>query len=446
MILAERSFNLYSKYSEIERESVLVDLPNFPKDEIEKCVRWMTVPYFPRAGRTAYIQLKEPICYREHVIRSVKLKGVGVSLPNGEVFPPTNHLVHNNNPHCGISDDGKFYPICSEPSPLGGLSLERAVNEFLNGLYLQKSGCRTIAPLQVFRYLDSGISSHKAIGVAVSGEPSFDSLRADAAARYPSSYSNFERHFIQNLLKMNGFQDDSRGILSLLRRIAKKMGKAIRAFSEAGMYRYSSALDNFGIYSVSENEDFELFLTDLDSSFYLEERPPIARGLEVVRDTASPLSYLLAYFLDPGNTERFGLSDIVMQDVFGEFLKGYYHDVDEAFIDTTAQMIFMYFAALYYRNTSGSVLSIKKVAMNEFHHMNPERFSKFLSANFERPWISRSESFSVLLTLCRVLHERSGLLKKLNAKLPSWEEYFLNIESYTNPKLRIFIQRLVEGM
>ncbi|WP_114946841.1 hypothetical protein [Microvirga calopogonii] len=301
-------------------------------------VSWRTVPTFARPGRSAWYVLPRPAAYpgRPGVeYRAAKLKGVGAWNPPDDPRSEVQWSEHAASPrppstaeytstallrHVGVSRDGEFAEVTSSPAPYGGILHERALLEFDNATSLLEHVVPSIAPLLVVRYPELNFRD-RPMGAVVSLSPEEQPFRAhvdDVGA--PGST---KREFIEEVYRALEVAGDPEIPIVQWRAVAavaRRAGALLRAFAEAGHYRYSMQLENFQFDRVRS----ELILTDLDSSQKLDELPAELQGLELLRDLSAglhKLAWRLHYFgtLDPWSIER-----LQRTDPFVEFLRGYF--------------------------------------------------------------------------------------------------------------------------
>lgn len=127
-------------------------------DLAEQYISWKLTPYFPRLGRTAWVKLAHPFaaqCGEEtQIIRSLKLKGVGMRDHRDRIHRPSNEVYRRPDAHLGIDDSGAFCDLWAESAPLGALAFNRAVVEYTTAYEL--STARPISEIPLFLYRYSG--------------------------------------------------------------------------------------------------------------------------------------------------------------------------------------------------------------------------------------------------------------------------------------------------
>ncbi|EDX83618.1 hypothetical protein S7335_798 [Synechococcus sp. PCC 7335] len=384
-------------------------------------------------------------------IKSLKIKGAGALTHTGETIRPSDVPLYNHNPHLGFSEDGKFIRKHTQPAPTGAITLERAVCEFETAKALLKHDCPSIIPIQVYQYTDAfflkeNCKTAMPIGVVVSGVPSTSHLRADAVLRYHSLNKEEQATINEWIISLKQHMspdefefDDNYPRLSLLSALSRLYGKTIRKFSKAGFYRYSGSLDNYSYCT----DIGEVYLIDLDSAQKLSLLSPIRRGLEVMRDAASGLAYLVTFLTDPSISTHFPYKKVLTANPFKHFLVGYYSDVHKRnplIIDTLASIIMRYYKSLSLRIASTSYRQTFSPVVH--HYADNEagevvsNFREFVSTSFLRPWISRSETFSIIMPVCWLLYQESEeLMASSSNMILSEDEIFSRIADYHSQEL-----------
>ena len=417
--------------------------------DIEKYIKWERKEYrlnfHKRIGRSAL----HPSGLCDDSIKALKIKGAGALTHTGRLIHPTNIPLYNDNPHLGFTENGEFIPVRSDPSPIGAITIERAEQEFTVARVLLEHGCPSIVPLQIYKYTDANMrfidrrGKSVPLGVVVSGVPNSSHLRGDSVFRY-DELDESEKETLNSWITsiknqhLEGFVfSEDHPYLSLISALSRLYGRTIRKFSEAGLYRYSGAPDNYS-YSVEEKE---VFLIDLDSSMSLNALSPIRQSLEIMRDAASGIAYLLAFFSAPMTRHNFSSEDIVRENPFKQLLIGYYADVyneDPMYLEMLSQVIAQYYKKICdnapgeIRNYQSHDASVYSSEIIDEEEQEAREFTDFLSRSYLRPWISRSETFSYLMPICWLLHGRSRAMMTLAPKILRKQKLFENIKAYNH--------------
>ena len=408
---------------------------------VEKLIEWDGTPFFSRIARSAINVFNQPITLSStgRTIKAAKIKGVGAKTHTGQIIQPTTTALHNNNPHLGFAGD-KFKEVYTKPAPIGGITLERAKREFEVAKALNEKGCPSIVPLRVYKYSDpkmvfspdDGVNTYP-LGVVVTGLPNDHDVRVDSVFNYDSA-SIQQKAIVDSWIGHFKLWGTHNPQLSLIAKLSKMYGTTIRKFSEAGFFRYSGAPDNYS-YDTDNNE---VFLIDLDSSLQLNTILPIRQSLEVMRDVASGIAYLVAFLTNPKYIQRFPIEDVCRENPFRELLSGYYHDVEPDYIERLSTLIIQYYEKVYLHSISeflnNSTFSKKSPA--HIQNVNSDRvsrevreFKQFLSQSYMRPWISRNEAFSHIMPLCLLLHKSSSLMDSFSEVI-SVDDMLSNIRDY----------------
>lgn len=297
---------------------------------------WELAPPFRREGRTAWMSLPR-FTWAQLNMRAMKLKGVGLANrdDSGQLVatrPSTDAFVRPY-AHVGFEQDGVVKLEYSELAPVGGMLLRRARQEFNAGRSLTNYGARCICPVQLISYDPKDLAFRvgdrsEAMGVVVSLVPAAIGTRADAVLRYVPGAQSPETRHVRRLLKYtnrapNNSVADS--LLRLLQILANSFGRALRSLAEAGYYRYSASLDNWGILDDAP----DVYLLDLDSSRPLADCSTIRAPLEIARDVASGIFHLgWSLLRDP----RWPPGALTSIEPFTPFVRGFFHDAPPSLV------------------------------------------------------------------------------------------------------------------
>lgn len=411
-IFKELQCNLLTQWEKVDLKA--------DRKTLRSLVQWKNKhPYFDRVGRSATYILKKPIYVSEpdYSIESVKIKGVGVRINSSIILQPTSISVENPNPHWGIGKNSEFIPIKSSSAPIGGITISRAVREFEIAKHLFNHSCPSVIPLQVYQYTDPGmyfmnsVNEPEPLGVVITGFSDRICLRADSIFNY-HKLSVKEKEIIDSWADKLGINGQYNKQINLISAVSKLYGKTIRKFSESGLYRYSGAPDNYS-YSLKTGK---VFLIDLDSVGYISDLDnEDVISLEIIRDAASGIAYLLAFLTDPKLIGYFPEQDVINLNPFRELLMGYFNEVDQNYIEEISLIIIDYYKKV--RLKSKSMDREKKFNIDIPN--NVEQFKNYLSNSYMRPWISRGDTFSYLMPLCCLLYQKSDLryFYKLSLKI-----------------------------
>jgi hypothetical protein len=295
---------------------------------LEQTVTWRREPEFPRMGRSAWIRLahpfRSPSGEAAQVIRSLKVKGVGLRDHRGVTKRPSTGVYRRPDAHLGFDESGGFCELLSAPAPMGGLTLSRAMIEYTTASELCAAGGSAEIPLLVYRYSkmagfrdDSGSVSD--LGVLVAGLPADTPIRADNLvhyARQPAAVQAALRHWARDHTGAENFNwADAQ--LALWR----EYGKRLREFHACGFYRHNSNACNIGLGSNG------VFLVDLDSTRSLLECSPYMRGLQVLRDVAGALFHIIDATLRSAEIKSVENAADMNDAAIDAFLCSYFSDV-----------------------------------------------------------------------------------------------------------------------
>jgi hypothetical protein len=332
---------------------------------------------FPSPGRSAWYAVPG-------TTTGLKLKGIGYWSGDGAVRPPsvTSAFVRPHG-HVGLTDGGALRVVASPPAPLGGITLDRGQCEF-NSL---DRVCGAIGPRPVRLYRWDGDDAAATLCVVVSLAPTAWPYRADLVFADPRSLSGPREEFARSVVA-------PLGLASTLRLLAAGYGAALRRLTDAGLFRHSGSVDNWGIaYErwLACPDPSAVFLTDLDSLRELDEASERRRPLEVLRDVASGLFNAAAAMMLPHGRAAGALDRVEATEILVELCHGYFPEVDRALCVRTVQRFVGYWWPLATRSWT---------AMTQV-------------STVERSiWMDRDLSFCLLMTSLAELYARSAAVKR----------------------------------
>lgn len=338
------------------------------KKELTKildCVSWKEPPRFIQPGRTAWHFFEEPPTLNDNigcVLYTAKLKGVGIWNPQ---MPGTYSGVHTNTyletpnkptteeykytariPHVGFDEKGCFKTVYSSSSPYGGLTHERAVQEFANGLILYKSGIHSTIPLMVVEYEGQYTFQGKKMGAVISLAPVKFPYRAHNIMFLRNLEPEATKYWdeIRLSLRIQDSLDDEIARLKLLKIIGASFGKTLRGFAESGLYRHSGGLDNIFFCTQCHRA----VLTDLDSSRNLNELASNVQALQVLRDIASVLYKFLYRLGHPDAINNYTIENLTKFNPLIDIIMGYFPESTELAAQQVSHRLLTYFVPYFF--------------------------------------------------------------------------------------------------
>jgi hypothetical protein len=305
---------------------------------VEQIVSWEVLPSFAKPGRTAWYVLQDPIQPKGGgaLLLSAKLKGVGAWNPSDPNVPSGIRGLHPSGTvppsdieyeetartvHFGVDGEGKFKGVHSEPAPFGSILLRRAAQEYDNARALVAAGAPSIAPYALYRYERSGFN-REPLGAVVCLAPDESPFSLDFLYQSEPNASQDRRAHFRSVLRTLQLQDslDQRTLLAAQCIISHKVGCGLRRFAQAGLYRYSSAWDNFYLNKLG----CEVYFTDLDSSRSLDELSEKIAGLQILRDLAGALWRLPKQYSERDSLSQFQLDAVVEADPLASTVAGFF--------------------------------------------------------------------------------------------------------------------------
>ncbi|WP_377309278.1 hypothetical protein [Phytohabitans flavus] len=305
---------------------------------MEQVIAWGLMPEFPEIGRSAWVKLIHPFeapCGQgTQVIRSLKLKGVGLRDHRGGMHYPSNTVYRRPDAHLGIDEDGVFCEVWSAPAPMGALALNRAIVEYTTARELCAVGPISEVPLFVYRYTklegfrdDSGSVSD--LAVLVAGLPTDSPVRADNLVHYAKQSPSVQAALRGWARAQTGDGEFDWAGAQLA--LWGDYGKRLREFHGCGFYRHNAHASNLGLGAHG------IFLVDLDSTRYKLDCPPRTRALQAVRDAATGVFHVIADTVRSGELRSVEHAMSIHRMLVNAFLRSYFPEVPtRAFEDLEA--------------------------------------------------------------------------------------------------------------
>jgi hypothetical protein len=276
------------------------------------------------------------------LLRAAKVKGVGCGFGDGEAPSPVDgereYAPLRERAHFGIGADGRYEKAFSEPAPLGGIVLPRALLEYENAARLLDAAVPALVPLAVFRHQRCYRDNPLAVVVTLSPEPDpFRLTSLIAAADAVSSAAEREHRLAaERALELGVPLSSPAGLARTLTDLAAAIGTALRGFNAAGLHRHSSGPGNFQYCCAWRR----LLLLDLDSSRELAGLEFERRGLEILRDVAAATHKLIeTIYLHP---QLLGDAGLARHDPLFALLGSYFADVPAARVRRASEAIWGY--------------------------------------------------------------------------------------------------------
>ncbi len=270
-------------------------------------VNWRKEPFFYKPGRTAWHRLHDPLqvsaAGRDIVIHALKIKGVGHRDYSDALHKPSSAPFDRKEPHIGYSESGDLTRKFSTPSPLGGLTMSKAETEFFTSERLVSRGVAAQVPLFLYKLggrtfrTDSG--AVEKLGIVVTGLPSYSYHRLSTVfyKRGTLPDDDLVLDWGDALGLPRPGDDNGAWRMEVLERVSGQLGKLTRGFHEAGYYRHSGSLGNFGFCE----DRAECFLLDLDSTQPQINIAPHVRRMEEMRDVASLIYHVIGRLTNRSN-------------------------------------------------------------------------------------------------------------------------------------------------
>jgi hypothetical protein len=294
---------------------------------------------FVRAGRTAWVRCGSG---------SLKLKGIGYwPGPGRPVNPPSARVFTRPRGHVGITEAVRLRLVDSAPAPLGGITMDRAMREFDAALSMSRLSAGGVRPVRVYRLTDPPLRFPEADSDGADGDglaavatfvPTGWPQRLDTLFLTPDRLSAADREFVDRVRQ-------GRSLIDTVAELATGYGRALRVFNEAGLFRHSGTVDNWGVVP----EDSRVFLTDLDSTRQLGTVGAARRPFEVLRDVSSGIFGLAAALMLPGVAD----DPAVAIDAMRRLVAGYFPEVPGDTVADAVGPMARYWTPLAVRSWAG---------------------------------------------------------------------------------------------
>lgn len=325
-------------FSVVERSAEL-HLSAADEREISDRVSWRTPATFPCPGRTAWYVLQNPIRSTEggQMLVAAKIKGIGAlnpsdpnrrsrvrgHHPHGLVQPTVDEYEETTRAHhFGIDDQGGFTVARSAPAPFAAITVGRARQEFDNARTLREAGVNAIRPFAVYEYSGTRTFNGDSIGAVVSLTPDvspypLEFLLLDEDGVTEDEMTTFAA--IRGWLEIGEKRPEGE-VLRAVSFLSFRIGRILRRFAQAGLYRYSAGWDNFFL----DRRSADVYLTDLDSTRPLSELPVQIQGMQVMRDLAGALYRVANKLYHPNVVHAFSRRALLTWNPLAALVSGYF--------------------------------------------------------------------------------------------------------------------------
>ncbi|NEZ65134.1 hypothetical protein D0962_20540 [Leptolyngbyaceae cyanobacterium CCMR0082] len=367
-----------------------IHLPEQLRIRLIQLLTWDGVtPPFSSVGRTAFVALPDvlPVLGSQtRVIRSLKIKGIGLRDYAGIISPPSVTPYYRANMHLGFDAKGQPISVASEPSPLGGMTLTRAQTEFECSKTLYDSACPAELPVAIAFYPDLEFSAPGTItsnlGAVICGLPARGPARLDELLVNKKGH----REFLVQSLEDMGLESH----YELLCYIYTKIGETLNKFHKSGFYRYSGHPGNF----IFDSELQEAILVDLDSSQLLEKVLANTKKAYIARDIVSAIYHLGAYVLRSDNIAYWKYTPQQTVNLMAQVISGYFaNQIDSSFMT-------------YFHQEYLSVYSEAIHIAAERHRLAKRKksppikaYQAYRTSKLHHYWIDRDKHFEKLMSL-----------------------------------------------
>jgi hypothetical protein len=339
---------------------------------IKSIVEWRILPPIDSVGRSAWIPLRTPVtveCNQTSVtLGSLKIKGVGLRDHRGAIHHPSPAPYRRSVQHFALRETGEMYQTTGAPSPLGAITLPRAVAEFVAAGELSRcGGAISSVPLLLYRYPGlppfrdpSGATSE--LAVLVAGLPTDFPHRGDRLLSYGAQSEATQtviRRWAEAGLGLQSFD-----WLTAISKMWGSYGSALCEFHSLGFYRHNANPTNLGL------GQHGVFFVDLDSTRMLIECASRVRALQAMRDVVGGLFHIGSSILASRLPEHFALEELLDARLSYTFLSSYFPAAPQGLLREAARASDSVFTAMWDRQSAlgfGEAMFAADREVDDFH-------------------------------------------------------------------------------
>ena len=338
-------------------------IPADVKERIEKIIAW-EIPHestwYPQAGRTLVIRDE-----KSSVL--IKVKGAGFFNPSGVSFSgtrrttmpvpegpvpiePLQEAFQRDLIHVDPADEPphRMESVHSTFAPVGGMTLQTAMNDQHIFAKLTSAGLPSNRPLATYKYHELFLNEQQ-MGVSVAQLPAntlsitpYNLYLAWQEAQIGSEAIDFFKGYTGN---REFTLSNATHRLTALAKLARVAGELLIKFStQAGLYRFSGSPDNWNI-RFNTSEPF--FFSDVDTSRSLDNILPAQWGWEVLRNLISAIHQWFYFFLPCLTYAESGYSASMLQERSHDFVRailyGFFSESDQNIFDKTMEKMWQFF-------------------------------------------------------------------------------------------------------
>lgn len=391
----------------------------FPTDEatLKRIIEGTQDPDFlGKVGRTAILRLEHPIILNNQKITALKIKGIGLCDFEGRITPPTVEGYSRIHPHLAFTPEGDFTLLTSAPDVAGGITTTRAKREYANSDVLHTAGTTSAVPIALYQiegkeFETAAHGAPEQLAVVVTGIPATVQQRLDLIFD-KDLFSDPEKKKIYTSWLPPETEINEQNRFKNVRSIFKAAGQQLRAFHDAGLFRYSGHLENFGVHMDGTQR---VYLTDLDSTIPLAGNTTRANAaLYIMRDISS-----LAYGLIKLSTRRDNIGMTrehidQIKPLFKAAIEGYFHEVSTEKVDKFSQCLALYFEHILQeaeqRHKKTQIGNDDPIQM--ISNVSSQDYKATRRTLREETWLDRFEIYPALLCGTAKLYRDCDLNKK----------------------------------
>ncbi|MBI2464159.1 hypothetical protein HYV57_04330 [Candidatus Peregrinibacteria bacterium] len=287
-------------------------------------------------------------------VSSSGLKRTTTPVPEGPLpMTPLEQAFKRDLIHVDPSDVPPYemQSVHSTFAPVGGMTLEAALNDQRMFRHLTNAGMPANRPLAAYRYSDLNLDG-KPMGVSISELPP-GALAITPYDIYIAWYGEQLDPESLEFLKKYSSRNENFSIsnpehrLEVISTLGKVAGQAILDFSlKAGLYRFSGSPDNWNIQNDTTRP---FFFSDVDTSRTLDSINAPQRAWETIRNLITAIHQWVYFFIPSLTYKESGYSPPMLQDndFVMQLLTGFFPNASQEAIRSISSRIWKFLAPVF---------------------------------------------------------------------------------------------------
>jgi hypothetical protein len=332
-----------------------LDAPAEVRAIVEDVVAWRVrhrADWYFRPGRTLHLvteggsvlKIKGAGCYNPPGASFSGLKRTKSPVPeSSDPMPPLESEFKRDLIHVDPAERSPYEleSVQSMPAPVGGMTIDAAVNDQLVFAALQAAEVPSNAPVTCIRYRDLNLNG-RPLAASVSLLPRrslpFTPYEIYCGWLTALATDDLERYVRSNTGTGRALSEPEHR-LELVAQLSQRAGELIAEFSlSAGLYRFSGSPDNW---NMREEADSPLYFSDVDTARFLKAVPERQRPWEVLRNLLTAIHQWTYFFIPSLTYAESGYSyELIREfDFIRPMIEGFFPDARQADVSSAVSQI-----------------------------------------------------------------------------------------------------------